>query len=84
MSLLVYSGGKVKCLFSEVWILVHEVVEVGDLPVAGGLVEGRQDVEELSPANISLKADNVLNVLLVVVTKENLGVVLVLHKELHG
>ena len=54
------------------WILVHEVVEVGDLPVAGGLVEGWQDIEELSPANVGLKADNVLNVLLVVVTKENL------------
>ena len=54
------------------WILVHEVVEVSDLPIAGGLVEGWQDIEELSPANVSLKADNVLNVLLVVVTKENL------------
>ena len=72
LSLLVYSGGKVKCLFSEVWILVHEVVEVSDLPIAGGLVEGWQDIKELSPANVGLKADNVLNVLLVVVTKENL------------
>ena len=65
------------------WILVHEVVEVGDLPVAWSLVEGWEDIEELSPANVSFEAYNVLNVLLVVVTKENLGVVLILHEELH-
>ena len=69
---------------AEEGVLVHEVVEVSDLPIAGGLVEGWQDIEELSPANVGLKADNVLNVLLVVVTKENLRIVLVLHEELHG
>ena len=72
------------CPYSEVRILVHEVVEVSDLPVPGRLVEGRQDVKELAPGKVCLKTNHIFHVLLVLVTKKDLRVVLVLHEELHG
>ena len=72
------------CPFSEVRILVHKVVEVSYLPVPGCLVEGRQDVKELAPGKVCLKTNNVFHVLLVLVTKKDLRVVLVLHEKLHG
>ena len=65
-------------------VLVHEVVEVCDLPISWSLVGHWQDIEQLRPLQVGLEAHNVLRGLLVVVAQQDLRVVLVLHEELHG
>jgi len=64
-------------------ILIHKVVEVSDAPFEARLVVNRQDLNQITPLNICLKTNNVLRVLLVIRTKQDLAVVLVLYEELH-
>lgn len=69
---------------SELRVLVHEVVVVSNLPVAGALVKSRgQHIEQLAPSHVAFKAHHILRTLLVVITQQDLRVVLVLHKQLH-
>ena len=65
-------------------VLVHEVVEVCDLPISWSLVGHWKDIEKLGPLQVGLEAHNVLCRLFVVVAEQDLRVVLVLHEELHG
>jgi len=66
-----------------VGVLIHEVVPISDLPLEAGLVVHGQHFQEVEPLHVGLKSDNVLHVLLIVGTKQNLAVVLVLHVHLH-
>ena len=65
-------------------VFVHQVVVIRDFPEAGSLVRDGEDVEELVPLEVGLKADNVLSGLLVIIAEQDLRVVLVLNEELHG
>lgn len=64
-------------------VFVHEVVEVSDSPISWGLVSCREHIEQFGPLEVSLETNDVLRMLFVVITEENLGVVLILHVELH-
>ena len=66
------------------WILVHEVVVVCDFPVAWSLINCGKYVKELSPFKICFEAHHILHHVAVVVAEQDLGIVLVLHEELHG
>jgi len=69
---------------SEVGVLVHNVVEVGDLPVEGRLVVGRDDVNQVAPSQVSFKPHYILHSVLVSASEEHLGVVLILDVHFHG
>lgn len=69
---------------SEVGVLVHNVVEVGDLPVEGRLVVGWDDVNQVAPPQVSFKAHYILHSVLVRASKEHLGMVLILDVHFHG
>lgn len=69
---------------SEVGVLVHNVVEVGDLPFERLLVVGRGNLNQVRPSQVSFKTHNVLHCVLVSATEEHLRVVLVLDVHLHG
>lgn len=68
---------------SEERVFVHKVVVVGDLPVPGRLVAGGQHIEKLGHAHVGFEAHDIFGQLVVVITQQDLRVVLVLHEELH-
>ena len=64
-------------------ILVQDGIEVRDPPVETFLVVDGQHVEEIVPLEVGLELDDVLHRLLIIVTEQDLGEVLVLHVQLH-
>lgn len=71
------------CL-SEVRVLVHDVVEVGDLPLQGGLVVGRGDLNQVGPSQVSFETHHILHCVSVGASEQDLGVVLILNVHFHG
>ena len=59
-------------IFSEVWVLVHQVVIIGDSPVARCVAAKTKWIKSAVPGHIGLKSYYVLGHLVVVTTKENL------------
>ena len=49
------------CRFSEVGVLVHDVVEVSDFPLQRGFVIGRGDLNQVGPSQVSFKTHNILH-----------------------
>lgn len=56
------------CL-SEVGVLVHNVVEVSDLPFKRRLVVGPADLNQVRPSQVSFKTHNILYCVLVSATE---------------
>lgn len=71
-------------VLSEVRVLVHDVVEVSDLPLEGGLVVGRGNLDQVRPSDVSFEADYVLNGVSVSASEQDLRVVLILNVHFHG
>jgi hypothetical protein len=67
----------------NVCVFVEYIIVVSDFPSKLRFVSVGQDLEEIEPAHLGLKTDDILDLLLVVWTKEHGWVVLVLHEELH-
>ena len=66
------------------WILVQDIVEVSDLPITNRLLIVRwQKVQEVEPSQVGLKLDNVFDRLIIVVTEQDLGVILVQDIQFH-
>ena len=65
------------------WVLVHQIVVVSNLPISWSLVGRWQDIEKLAPFEVRLEAHDVLRALVVVVAEQDLRVVLVLDEKFH-
>lgn len=68
----------------EMFVFVHQVVPVRDLPPLLWLVLRRYEVVQVTPAQVGLKPHNVLYCLVVVIAKENRREVLILDVKFHG
>jgi len=68
---------------SEVRVLVHDVVEVSDFPLQGGLVVGRGNLDQVRPSQVSFEADHILDGVSVSASEQDLGVVLILNVHFH-
>jgi len=71
-------------LYSEERVLVHEVVEVSNLPSHAWLVVHRQNLIKIHTLHVGLESDHIFHSLFVVTAKQDLRVVLVLNKHFHG
>lgn len=67
----------------NVCVLVEYIIVVGDFPAELRFVGVGQDLEEIEPAHLSLEADDILDLFLVIGAEEHCRVVLILHEKLH-
>ena len=72
------------CVSSEVRVLVHNVVKISDFPVERSFVVSRDHVDQVTPSEVSFKANNILNCLFISATEKHLRVVLILNVHFHG
>lgn len=68
---------------SEVGVLIHKVVEVGDFPFKRWLVIHGENPQQIVPLHVGLESDNVGDELGIITSEKDLAVVLVLHVHLH-
>lgn len=81
--LLTILNRSTNCL-SEVGVLVHNVVEVGDLPVERSLVISRGNLNQVRPSQVGFETHHILHCIRVSATEQYLRVVLVLDVHFHG
>ena len=67
----------------NVCVFVEYIIVVSDFPSELRFVGVRKDLKEIQPADLSLEANNILDLFLVVGAEEDGRVVLVLDEELH-
>lgn len=71
-------------LILEHWVLVENVIEVGDFPLANWVLVVRwEEVEEIEPSEVSLESHNVLDALIIFRSEEYRAMVLVKDIKFH-
>lgn len=73
----------VKFIFSEIWILIHHIVEISNFPSFRCLIVDRQNIHQICRSHISFKSNNILHRLGILTSKQSCGKVLVLNVKLH-
>ena len=75
--------GVIKCLSGEVFVFVHKIIPISNLPSLLWFVLSWYNIDQVAPAQVSLKSHDILDHLVVVIAEKNAGVVLVLNVEFH-